>query len=848
MSTLVPGSKLGRYEIRSLIGAGGMGEVYRARDPELGRDVAIKVLPQAFSADPDRLRRFEQEARAAGTLNHPNILGVFDVGSSDGSPYVVTELLEGETLRDELRGGALLRRSALEYATHIAHGLAAAHEKGVVHRDLKPENVFITRDRRVKILDFGLAKLTQAQASGVGASASATPTLAFGAVTEPGVVMGTVGYMSPEQVRGASTDHRSDVFSFGVVLYEMLTGHRAFHRDTTVETMGAILKEEPPELSQPSVTLGPALERFLRHCLEKRSEARFQSMRDLAFDLESLSPSSFTAPTPAAGDASWVKPRRRDIGIGAAALAAGVAAAFLIVGTSPSDEAAAPPEFQRLTFRQGRVDSARFAPDGETVLYTAQWEGEDRQLYTTRPDSPESKAMGVRNALLLAVSSSGEMALRLAAPGDSSGVLAQMPMTGNAPRPLLENTHEAAWAPDGSGLAVIRQLASGHVIEFPLGTSLYQSEQFLSHLRFSPTGDTIAFVEGSSVCVVDLTGRKTTLSTPDRPVDGLAWSPQGEVWYSSRDMHLVQRLYAVTRDGHQRLLWRGVGLALEDIALDGRALFKMATLQRKGIRAVLAGETNERDRSWFDWGQVADISADGATILFNEGAAGRPVQSAYLRKTDGSPAIRLGDGFPRSLSPDGKWAMCSMPGADILLPTGVGNRRTLVEGDGCNAVGWFPDSKRVLLACTEAGHATRAYSLDLDTGDRQPLAPEGLTPVFRPSPDGSLIVLLDSDGVLWLAQVDGGEKRLLPGVDGGDQLVQWSVDGRSMYVRKGRGPRVDVDRLDLDTGRREHWRQFTLDPSDSASYLPIVITPDGTSYAYTYARFATDLYLVKGLS
>jgi serine/threonine protein kinase len=246
-SALASGTKLGRYEIRSLIGAGGMGEVYRARDPELGRDVAIKVLPPALSADAERLRRFEQEARAAGTLNHPNILAVYDIGARDGAPYVVAELLEGETLREELAGGALSQRRALDYARQIAEGLAAAHEKGVVHRDLKPENLFVTRDGRVKILDFGLAKLTQAGASGSSAGAVPTqaPTVAYPSATEPGMVMGTVGYMSPEQARGEPADHRADIFSFGAVLYEMLTGRRAFLRDSAVETMGAILRDEP---------------------------------------------------------------------------------------------------------------------------------------------------------------------------------------------------------------------------------------------------------------------------------------------------------------------------------------------------------------------------------------------------------------------------------------------------------------------------------------------------------------------------------------------------------------------------------------------------------------------------
>src|SRR5436190_1649531 len=284
--SLRTGARLGRYEILSQLGAGGMGEVYRARDARLGRDVAVKVLPSSFSSDSDRLRRFEQEARAAGVLNHPNILAIYDVGTHDGSPYVVSELLEGETLRDRL-GGSSSTRKSVEYAIQIAQGLAAAHEKGIVHRDLKPENLFITRDGRVKILDFGLAKLTEPQF--VGAPQTDAPTVPLDADTGPGVVMGTAGYMSPEQVRGQRVDHRSDMFSFGAILYEMLTGRRAFHRESAVETLNSILKEDPPEFPETSRNIAPGLERVVRHCLEKNPEERFQSARDLAFDLEALS-------------------------------------------------------------------------------------------------------------------------------------------------------------------------------------------------------------------------------------------------------------------------------------------------------------------------------------------------------------------------------------------------------------------------------------------------------------------------------------------------------------------------------------------------------------------------------
>jgi len=286
--TISPNTTIAQYCVISKIGEGGMGEVYRARDTKLGRDVAIKVLPGAFSEDSERLRRFEQEAQAVGALNHPNILVIYHVGTHDGAPYIVSELLEGETLRERTAGAALPQRKAIEYALHIAHGLAAAHEKGIVHRDLKPENLFITNDGRVKILDFGLAK--QTGAGGGTQSQTEVPTRRI--ATDPGVVMGTIGYMSPEQLRGKPADHRSDIFSFGAILYEMLSGRRAFHGESAADTTGAILKEDPPDLSDTNQNIPPALERLVNHCLEKNPQARFHSASDLAFALEAISDSS----------------------------------------------------------------------------------------------------------------------------------------------------------------------------------------------------------------------------------------------------------------------------------------------------------------------------------------------------------------------------------------------------------------------------------------------------------------------------------------------------------------------------------------------------------------------------
>ena len=289
--TISPNTTIAEYTILSKIGEGGMGEVYRARDAKLGRDVAIKVLPSSLSENTDRLNRFEQEAQAAGALNHPNILSIYHIGTHDGAPYIVSELLEGETLRERMAGGALSHRKAIDYGLQIAKGLAAAHEKGIVHRDIKPDNIFITDDGRVKILDFGLAKLTAA----IDETRPQTDVPTRKVNTDPGTVMGTMGYMSPEQLKGQHVDHRSDIFSFGAILYEMLSGKRAFRGDSMAETMSAILREDPLDLSETNKTVSPALERVVRHCLEKSPAERFHSARDLAFAIESLSGSAISS-------------------------------------------------------------------------------------------------------------------------------------------------------------------------------------------------------------------------------------------------------------------------------------------------------------------------------------------------------------------------------------------------------------------------------------------------------------------------------------------------------------------------------------------------------------------------
>jgi eukaryotic-like serine/threonine-protein kinase len=475
------GDRLGPYEILAPLGAGGMGEVYRARDPRLKREVAVKVLPSAFSLDAERLRRFEQEALATAALNHPNILAVFDIGASEGAPYVVSELLEGETLRQRMGGGAMAARKALDYALQMAHGLAAAHEKGIVHRDLKPENIFVTKDGRVKILDFGLAKLTQASAG--------DHTMSH--FTEAGVVLGTAGYMSPEQVRGGSVDARSDIFSFGAILYEMLSGQRAFHRDTAADTMSAILKEEPPELSATNRNISPALERIVQHCLEKSPEQRFHAASDIAFDLEHLSGVSSTSARARAIPATKPQGKLLAMIAGGATLALAMLGLGWWLGHGSGTRPMA--EYQQITFRTGSIGNARFTPDGG-IVYSAAWEGSENQLYLSRTDDPGSRELGIKDAELLSISKGGELAIRLNTQGHGgyarSGTLARVPLSGGTPREVLENVGDAEFSADGNNLAIIRYVPENNHwrLEYPIGNVLVDSINWLSHPTISPDG------------------------------------------------------------------------------------------------------------------------------------------------------------------------------------------------------------------------------------------------------------------------------------------------------------------------------------------------------------------------
>jgi eukaryotic-like serine/threonine-protein kinase len=856
-------TQLGPYKIIALIGSGGMGEVYRARDTRLLRDVALKILPASFTNDPERLRRFEQEARAVAALNHPNIVSVHDVGESNGTHYIVSELLEGESLRERIPATGLPARKAIELAVQLANGLAAAHDKGIVHRDLKPENIFTLRNGHLKILDFGLAKLRTAHSA---AETTTSLTAAAATHTDAGQVLGTVGYMSPEQVRGDAIDHRSDIFSFGSIFYEMLSGQRSFKRNTSAETMTAILNEDPPDFPSRSGTLAnniaPALERIVRHCLEKQPAQRFHSAHDIAFDLESVSSISTTSASSASVSGKrnrWLLP------------AAAVAAAIVIGGAVGAVFRTTPPEAQpklhRITFRRGTIFGARFTPDGN-LIYSAAWDGKPAELFVAQRGSTESRLFGLSLANILAISPTGELALSLkqhfVGGFEYAGMLARAPQGGGAPREVVEGVEYADWSPDGSALAVVRRAAGKARLEFPIGKVVYGTPGWISHARISPDGTRVAFVDhayyrddGGKIAVIDGSGNKKILSTQYVSVQGLAWHSDGkEIWFTGTKSGSSRELRAVTLDGKERSVFLSTGtLTLHDISKDGRVL-----LARDDWRAgmiVNNGDGKETDLSWHDWTIPRDMSDDGKLISFDEtGEAGGESGAMYVRGTNGSPAVRLGDGLAPSLSPDGKRALGLGPGTDgrrqlIEIPTGAGDSHPIPTGNVVvNQAYFFPDGRRMLeVGSGPDDHGLRLFVQDGPEGTPRPISPEGVQFHYRGciSLDGKLVAALDPEAKPIIYHVDGSAPTPIPNTQDGDEPVALPPDGKNILIGRPEVP-SHVYLVDIATGQRKLFLTATPpDPTGLLDGAPPGFAHDLKAYVYSYTRITSDLYVVDGL-
>ena len=856
--SLAPGLSLLQFRLVEKIGEGGMGEVWRAVDTTLDRDVAIKVPPLALAADTERLARFEREAKVLASLNHPNIAAVYGFPEARGLRFLAMEMVRGEDLARVLSRGPLPLNEALDAARQIAAALEAAHDHGVIHRDLKPANVMRTPDGQIKVLDFGLAK-----ALGTADRSSAQSATITSAGSQAGTILGTASYMSPEQARGQIVDRRTDLWAFGCVLFEMLTGERAFGGATVTDVLAAVVRGEPDWDRIPPDT-PVAVRRLLRRCLEKEPRKRLRDAGDASLLLDESPEDGRVASLPAA-------PPRRATAVAILGIVVGLAG--LVGGlwiarrgaTSATTREASRVTFTRVTFERGMMRSARFAPDGRTIVYGAAWDGPPIKLYLARTDSPEGAPIPLPPGELFNISKSGEMAVGLGFAYYGwlgTGTLARTSVLGGSAREILTQVRSADWSPDGSELAVVHRVEGFDQLEYPVGTVLAKTTGYFADVRVSPDGERVAFADHPSwgdnrgnLAVVDRAGKRTTLASDFAIMQGVAWAPGGgEVWFTGSEGGAAAALYAANLGGPSRVVYPSMGFnELFDISADGRVLLGSQRTERDAM-ALMAGST--APRSLVVPGEasvVRAISPDGRAVLV---ANQIPKEyETFLIRSDRPGATRLGVGEGNAISLDGQWALLNA--ADyrslFIVPLGVGPTRTLPNPDGIayeSIVTWLGDGKRVVVVGRHASEASRAYVVDIATGAGKPFGPSGaMWPYFSGppvSPDDRLAIVQDGSGTPKLCPLDGGDALPILGLLPDDRPVTWCEDGSAIFVA-GRQLPISIDRLDLSSGRRTPWA--TITPSDSAGvrFAVPMITPDGKYWTLSVARVLTGLYVVDGL-
>jgi hypothetical protein len=863
---LASGQTVAHYRIGAAIGAGGMGEVWQATDTHLDREVAIKVLPAAFATDAQRLARFAREAKLLASLNHPGVAHVYGFESAsrpDGSAihFLAMELVPGQDLAERLEQGAIPVEEAMGIARQVAEGLEGAHAQGIVHRDLKPANVKVTPDGKVKLLDFGLAKAWEGDAAGSSPELSHSPTLAHTG-TGAGVILGTAAYMSPEQARGKAVDKRADVWAFGVLVYEMLTGRRLFAGETVSDTLAAVLRQDVDWCALPAAT-PRGLVALLKRCLQRDPKDRLHDIADARILLDDAATSLVDEARPALPKA---KPRTGAVPW--LALAAVAALAGYGVARFGSPETVAPLSFERVTYRAGHFVNARFGPDGQTVIYAAAWEGRPRELFQARPGGGGELSLGQPGADLLSVSKSGELAILLPRRGGGNpyrkaGTLAVVSMSGGIPRQLAEDVVWADWAPDGRSLAVIRETGSGRQLEYPMGTVLYKvPHPQLIWPRISPDGEKVAFFErdqdGYAVATVDRSGTRKVLSTVWQDWWNLFWAPGGdEVWFGASRQGKGSALYAVTLEGALRRLLQVPGsLEIHDVGAGGRVLVA-SVRDRSHMYGKGPDASREVNLAWLESSIAVDLSDDGRQLLFLERSEREGGKTGiYLRGTDGTPAVRLGDGNPQDISTDGRWVLALGEGEIVALPTAAGTlRRRAVDFSDVTAARFLPDGDHFVVVARKGDETPRFFVMDFGTEPPRPFGPatQLRTPgSYTPRPltvsrDGRFVAWTDPAGALSVIAIGTDERRLVPGAGINDVPVGWSSDGRLFVFDDGQVP-ARLFLADVATGEKTLVHE--IEPRDRVGtygLYHIAVARDGQAYAYSYAQYQSDLFLVDGL-
>ncbi len=877
---LEQGATFGQYEVVSPLGAGAMGIVWRAIDTQLGREVALKVLPDDIAPGSDRHARFEREAKVLASLNHPNLATLYGVEHMDTdqgvSHVLVMELVEGEGLDERIARGALPLDEAAAIALQVAAGLGAAHDHGIVHRDLKPANVRLRPDGVAKVLDFGLAKVWHDGDPSQEASSSPTVSMHRSLV---GAVIGTTAYMAPEQARGRAVDHRTDIWAFGCLLFEMLTGRSAFDGDTVSDVIADILKDEPRWALLPA-GLDPVMHRIMRRCLAKDPQQRYHHLGDIRLELlDTLNGETDITPV-VSGEQSR---RRRVLPLALAGLALVLLATVLLVALRRPPPRQLP-TFRPLTFRSSHVSSARFAHDDQTVIFGMATSDHPLSLYSTRVGSIESRRLDLPDADVLGIASDDRMLIILGRHREgtwvSVGTLAEADLAGGAPRPLLERANDGAIAPDGSAIAVVHEVGPVEQLEYPLGHVLFTTHGWISHVSISPDGRQVAFLhhpfygDDRGLPMLVRPGEEPVALAPRSPnsLQGLAWSPDGTaVWYTEYVFGEGGVIWSA-RPGKApvALLRSPVSMRLQDVAQDGRTLL-IASDTRAEIIGRLAGHDTERRYEGWNDDSIDAISADGQMFAGNQQQRSVDGEySAFVRSADGSPPVIVGQGHVLGMTANGRWVFLQRMTRDrnrvTIIPTQAGSPCTIDLGDVVPVTTVISlltsslDSRRVAFIGEAGDGGLRAYVLDLEflTDDptetraggivpveARPIGPVGVTGAIL-SPDGTRIAARAADGVVSIFPVDGSAPTPVPGLAPGEVPLQWTRDGRSLLVWNRVFPAA-IDRVAISDGHRDRQRDIMPDNPAGVLYGQIILAPGGEYYIYRIRRDLNTLFAAEGI-